>query len=312
MRKIYTTGECILDIAFRENEISFLSPGGSKLNTAVSLGRTGLPVFMVSECSDDPVGRFILSFLQSNGVSTELVAPYQGQVRIAFAFLDENNDAHYTFYGGIQLKSPDWPEPVFMPDDILLFGSFYSLKAENRPRIVRLLTGANHRDCILIYDPNFRKPHLKELGSVMPSVIENIQMSDIVRGSGEDFGNIFQAGDPELIYQNIVAFGGKILILTQGHREVFLFTGTIRKSYPVPPVQTVSTIGAGDNFNAGLIFGMIHNGISRRDLQALKEREWDKLINMAIQSASHVCCEKNNYISHGFVTKLLSLASHNE
>jgi fructokinase len=199
-----------------------------------------------------------------------------------------------------------------MPDDILLFGSFYSLKAENRPRIVKLLTEASHRDCILMYDPNFRKPHLKELESVKPSILENIKISDIVRGSAEDFGNIFQTGDPELIYQNIVTCGGKILILTQGDNEVFLFTGTIRKSYSVPEVQTVSTIGAGDNFNAGLIFEMIHDGISQKDLQTLEEKDWDKLISTAITFASHVCCEKENYISHGFVTKLQSLPCHHE
>ncbi|HOW24559.1 MAG TPA: PfkB family carbohydrate kinase [Bacteroidales bacterium] len=304
-RNIYTTGECILDVTFRENEVFFLSPGGSKLNTAVSLGRAGLPVHMVSECSDDPVGRFILSFLRSNNVSTEFIAPCGGQVRIAFAFLDADNDAHYTFYKGMQNESPAWKEPAFAQDDLLLFGSFYSLKAENRPNIMKLITAARGSGCILVYDPNYRTPHLRELASVTPSILENIQLADIVRGSDEDFGNIFQTCDPDRIYSQVVSAGGKTLILTQGSREVVLFTEKIRKAYPVPAIRTVSTIGAGDSFNAGLIFEMVRSNISHSDLMSLEEEEWNKLIGTAIAFASHVCTEKSNFISIDFATHLL-------
>jgi fructokinase len=304
-RKIYTTGECILDVAFRGNEVLFLSPGGSKLNSAVSLGRAGMPVCMLSECSDDAVGEFILSFLQENRVSTEFISIVTGQVRIAFAFLDANNDAHYTFYRGMRQESPDWHQPAFAPDDILLFGSFYSLKTENRIRIVNLIHAARQRNCILIYDPNYRKPHLDELRSVMPFILENIRMADVVRGSDEDFGNIFQVCDPEGIYQQVKASGGRILILTQGEKEVFLFTEMLRKSYAVPAVKTVSTIGAGDNFNAGLIVEMVRSNISHRDLMNLTEKEWDRLINTAIAFASHVCGEKSNFISHDYAMRFL-------
>jgi len=305
-RKIYTTGECILDVAFRGDEVLFLSPGGSKLNAAVSLGRAGMPVYMVSECSDDPVGEFIRSFLQANHVSTEFISRFSGQVRIAFAFLDANNDAHYTFYRGFQQDSPEWKEPVFDHDDVLLFGSFYSLKAENRARIIYLTDAARKGKSILIYDPNFRKPHLSELNSVMPFILENLRMADVIRGSDEDFGNIFRTVDPEGIYQQVNASGGKILILTRGEKEIFLFTETIKRSYAVPAVRTVSTIGAGDNFNAGLIFGMVRRGISRKDLQGLPVDEWDRLIGTAIAFATHVCGETSNYISPAFATRLLS------
>ncbi len=305
-RKIYTTGECILDVAFRGDDVLFLSPGGSKLNSAVSLGRAEIPVYIVSECSDDPVGEYICSFLQANHVSTEFISRYKGQVRIAFAFLDANNDAHYTFYRSVQQDNPEWKEPVFEQDDVLLFGSFYSLKAENRTRIVRLINAARRRNSILIYDPNFRKPHLGELNSVMPFILENLQMADVIRGSDEDFGNILQTVDPDRIYQQVDASGGKMLILTRGEKEVFLFTDVIQRSYAVPAVRTVSTIGAGDNFNAGLIFGMVRRGISRKDLHELPGDEWDKLIDTAIAFATHVCGESSNFISPDFATRLLS------
>ncbi|HNS17326.1 MAG TPA: PfkB family carbohydrate kinase [Bacteroidales bacterium] len=312
MQKIYTTGECILDIAFRDGAPFFIGPGGSKLNTAVSLGRAGMPVSMISDCSDDPVGTFIMSFLHQNGVSTEFIARYRGQVRVAFAFLDDRNDADYTFYPGSRLADrQEEKEPVFAPGDIFVYGSFYALKEANRLRINRLLDLVSLCDCIRIYDPNYRKPHLKELDVVGPYIHDCIRQADIVRGSDEDFGNIFNTTDPDRIFDAIRTSGGRTLILTQGGRDVLLFSERIRKSYPVPGIQTVSTIGAGDGFNAGLIYELVRCRISRHDLPALEESVWDKLVRTAISFASHVCCEKNNYISVAFASKLRSAGKGN-
>ena len=45
-------------------------------------------------------------------------------------------------------------------------------------------------------------------------------------------------------------------------------------------MQVVSTIGAGDNFNAGFVFGLIHENITRDDIdKGLTEEQWDKIIS---------------------------------
>ncbi|HPR25012.1 MAG TPA: carbohydrate kinase, partial [Lentimicrobium sp.] len=46
---VFTIGECLLDIVFRNGQPEWSCPGGSMLNTAVSLGRFGQPVAFISE-----------------------------------------------------------------------------------------------------------------------------------------------------------------------------------------------------------------------------------------------------------------------
>lgn len=300
IRRIYTAGECILDIVFRNSQFISALPGGSKLNTAVSLGRLHLPVSLISECGDDSVGQFILRFLEKSHVSTDLIARYQGQVRLAFAFLDQHNDASYTFYPGSSTGSVIYPEPVFGQKDILLFGSFYAFKTENRPRMRHLISKADEAGCVLIYDPNFRKAHLKDLGQLMPAVLENIHMADVIRGSDEDFGYIFQCDEPERIYQQVRSAGCRTLILTRGSKDVLLFTEKLRKSYTVPSVPTVSTIGAGDNFNAGLLYELFRQGIMRNELDDLAGERWDGIMETAITFATHVCNQPESYVSWTF------------
>ena len=77
-----------------------------------------------------------------------------------------------------------------------------------------------------------------------------------------------------------------------------LADGGFRKQYPIPDAETVSTIGAGDNFNAGFIYGLIKYGVTRDDLErGLDEATWDKLIACASAFSADCCKDIYNYIS---------------
>ena len=66
-------------------------------------------------------------------------------------------------------------------------------------------------------------------------------------------------------------------------------------------METVSTIGAGDNFNAGFLFGLIKEGITRSQLeQGLSEEQWDRVIDSGQQFSAEVCRSLFNYVSPEF------------
>lgn len=84
--------------------------------------------------------------------------------------------------------------------------------------------------------------------------------------------------------------------------------GGISKNYPIPSdIQVVSTIGAGDNFNAGLVYGMMKYGITREVIErGLTEEQWDLLIGCGQRFSAECCKSLNNYISKEFGEKLKS------
>jgi fructokinase len=68
-------------------------------------------------------------------------------------------------------------------------------------------------------------------------------------------------------------------------------------------METVSTIGAGDNFNAGFLYGLIKNQITRDNLEnGLTEEQWDALISSAQQFSAEACKSLYNYVSTDFGT----------
>mgnify|MGYP000347069165 FL=1 len=73
------------------------------------------------------------------------------------------------------------------------------------------------------------------------------------------------------------------------------------ESYAISPAQPVSTIGAGDNFNAGFIFGMLQLGITRQRLiDGLSKEQWDKIMSYALAFSAESCKGTDNYVPKGW------------
>jgi fructokinase len=73
----------------------------------------------------------------------------------------------------------------------------------------------------------------------------------------------------------------------------------------VPPTETVSTIGAGDNFNAGFVYGLVKYGITRETIETgLTEQQWDQLMACAQAFSANCCQSLNNSIDTEFAQQM--------
>ena len=304
MRKVIGIGETILDILFRNNQAATSVPGGSTFNSMISLGRVGVPSCFLSEIGDDKVGSIVRSFLKDNGVDDNYLTEYpEHKSPISLAFLDESNNATYSFY-----KEPfgkrDWECPTIERDDIVLFGSYYALNPDIRYKVTSLLEQARRVGAIIFYDVNFRRNHAGEAIKLMGTVIENLEYADIVKGSDEDFQVLYRITDGSKVFKEKVDFYCPRLIYSRGAQGVDLYSRTLTKQYPIEPITPVSTIGAGDNLNAGILYGLIKYRVRRDDLDNLSERDWDDIIRCGLEFAAETCSQADNYISREFAAKM--------
>lgn len=310
MRKVIGIGETVLDIIFKDNQPIGAVPGGSTYNAMISLGRAGVPTQFISETGNDRVGQMIISFLKENGVDAEYINVFpDSKSPLSLAFLNEQNDAEYLFYKDHPNDQLDFVTPDVQPNDIVMFGSYYAINPVIRPQVQGFLEYARQKGAILYYDVNFRPSHKNEVMKLTPNILENLEMADIVRGSKEDFQVMYKKDDADKVYNAEISFYCKKFIYTQGSQPIELRAdGGIRKSYPIVKTDNiVSTIGAGDNFNAGLVYGMMKYNITRGNIErGLSEEQWDQLIACG-QTFSAECCKSlNNYISKEFGLKVKS------
>ena len=308
MRKVIGIGETVLDIIFKDNQPIGAVPGGSTYNAMISLGRAGVPAQFISETGNDRVGQMIISFLEENGVSAEYINVFpDSKSPLSLAFLNEQNDAEYLFYKDHPHDQLDFVMPDVEKDDIVMFGSYYAINPVIRPQVKGFLDYARQKGAILYYDVNFRPSHKNEVMKLTPNILENLEMADIVRGSHEDFEVMYKKDDADKVYRAEISFYCKKFIYTQGSRPIELRAeGGLSKNYPIPSdIEVVSTIGAGDNFNAGLVFGMMKYGITREVIdRGLTEEQWDLLIDCGQRFSAECCKSLNNYISAEFGEKM--------
>jgi len=306
MRKVIGIGETILDIIFKDEQPAGATPGGSVFNCLVTLGRMkkygeDYQVFFVSDIGQDRVGNLICDFMERNGVSSSYVNKFpSAKTAVSLAFLDKNNDADYTFFKDYSLKGlqGDFPQPG--PDDIVIFGSFYALNPVLRDRMKLFIESASRAGALIYYDVNFRKSHSYEAEYLQKALVENYEFADIVRGSKDDFMALYDMDDSDIIYREKISPHTDHFIFTAGADETLVrMPGKVLK-YPVPPVTTVSTVGAGDNFNAGIIYGLLREGIRRSDLNSMSSGQWDRIVYYAQRFSVSVCQSLENYVGTDF------------
>ncbi len=312
--KIVGIGETVFDIVFKDGKPQAAVPGGSVFNAIISLGRTAgaaagcvAPrVIMATQMGKDNVAEIITGFMRRNNVETTHAICVEGrQSTISLAMLDSRNDARYEFFRDSAMPKFQTPDIEFKPGDILLFGSFFAISPATRLQVRELVARARSHGAIIYYDINFRKgphgnsPHIKDY------IEENCALSTIVRGSSEDIGNIYGECTAEEAYRDHISSLCSNFICTKGADSTEVFSPGLHAIYPVRKIETLSTIGAGDNFNAGVVYTLSQLpacGVIPAALTLGKE-EWDKIVTTAHLFSAEVCQSYENYVPEDFLKR---------
>jgi len=287
-----------LDIIVESPDKIISRPGGAMLNVAVSLARTKTDVSLISELGDDQTSAFIIDFLKKNKVKTRYIKKYyHSNTSLALAYLDEEKKPNYTFYKSYPENRNLIYPTNFSENDILLFGSLYSLDTALRNQLQEVLIAAKRGGAFLCYDPNIRHSHHFENEATKTNLMENLALADLIKGSDEDFENIFG----KLSFEQILIEVRKVnptapLLITRGAAGVVAFSKDFKLELPAIPIQLLSTIGAGDAFNAGLAFAMQKENLHKAQQNGFSKSQMELLLKSGLSFSASVCQSADNYI----------------
>jgi fructokinase len=90
--------------------------------------------------------------------------------------------------------------------------------------------------------------------------------------------------------------GDQVLIETQGAKGVCLWKQGMLLHLDAPVIEPVSTIGAGDAFQAGVLCELYQTDVTRDQVAALEKADWERILQRGIDFATEVCMSQENFV----------------
>lgn len=230
--------------------------GGAAAITALALAGLGCPPRLVGCVGDDVLGRFLHEQLEKAGIPAEVVTVPGNPTGVSIALEAPERDRSFlTSLGSLSRFEAAMVPREALRDDLVLLCGYFLLPALRGPPMFRLLKeireagGTSFFDCG--WDPTgWPDGTRREVGQLLPLV-------DVFLPNGAEAGALTGRADPRRAARMLQETSGGWVVVKLGSDGCVAVGPDGREhSVPAPPVRPTDTTGAGDAFNAGLLYGL--------------------------------------------------------
>lgn len=311
MRKIITIGESVLDTIYSGNQPVRSFVGGRIANVAAILGTMGQHVSMVSECCADRVGDIIIDFLTSHHVDVNSIDRYtDGSTSMSAIFDDGGGKSVLVNYGVYPEERFDVVWPRIDEDDIVLFGSLYAITEPQRNALFELVKYAVERKAIIIYLPGFQHGINFHIAHVMPAILENLEVSDLVIAHERDLHDVFPGETAQQAYSDHVEFYCDNYLHIHPDLTVSRFDkGGKALRHPAIGIPSRHMLGWQSGFTAGVIHGLLKNEVTHANIHQLPRAAWLDIVTGA-QAIASCCANPDNGLDPSLAARYASELKH--
>ena len=266
--------------------------GGSCLNIAVGMARLGAPTGFVGGISTDLFGRMIADHAHMSQVDLRYATRSEHQTTLAFV-RHVGGEPQYVFYDEAT-ASRNWiyrrGSIPFDEIEAIHVGSTTLASDNGAAQALAMIEDAAGSTTIS-FDPNCRPNLVRHKVRYVDQMNAFAAVANIVRMSDVDFEFLYGGSDCGERAKSLIAAGASLVVVTRGikgaqawHREAGLV------EVQAPAIDVVDTIGAGDSFQAALLFAL--RAIGRIKTSALVQMNSDELrraLSFASMCAAFTC-----------------------
>jgi fructokinase len=266
--------------------------GGSCFNIAVGMARLGAPAGFVGGISTDLFGRMIADHASASGVDLRYATRGDHQTTLAFV-RHVAGEPQYAFYDEAT-ASRNWTyrhgSIPFDEIEAIHVGSTTLTNESGAAEALAMVEDAR-ASVTIAFDPNCRPNLVRDRRRYVDQMDVFAARADIVRMSDVDFEFLYGGSDHAGKATSLLGAGTSLVVITRGtkgaqawHNQAGLVDVT------APAVDVVDTIGAGDSFQAALLFALRAIGrIERVRLAQATSEELARALSFAAACAAITC-----------------------
>ncbi|GAB4509989.1 MAG: hypothetical protein OHK0046_05990 [Anaerolineae bacterium] len=256
--------------------------GGSPTNISVGARRLGLNTALLTAVGQDPVGDFILHFLNNEGVETKYIPRKPGARSSAVVLGIEPPDKFPLVYyrdnaADIQLTIDDVLAAPVTDCKVFQFAGTNLSREPSRSATVFAAEAAKQAGATVVLDVDFRPDQWHDVRAFGVQVRSVLRLVDIVIGTEDEVNAAMLTsmeqmmlthsqvsdtkvtGDTEHAVRTLLQMGPQALVLKTGSKgaRVYLREGDVIEA-PGFPVDIYNILGAGDAFGGGFLYGFVN------------------------------------------------------
>jgi fructokinase len=261
---IVVAGEALVDLVIDPDGAVTAKLGGGPFNAARAIGRLGSEVAFLGALSSDRFGSLLHQQLLADHVDDSMVQFTELPTTLAAAELDEHGAATYRFYIA-ETAAPNL-HPLPLPDgaSILHVGTL-GMVLEPMATALEAIVGTIDDDVLVLLDPNCRPRVTPDRVGYIARLGRMLLRADVVKVSTDDL-DFIAPEEHSAGLQMLLEGGASVVLHTDGGRSVHIHSRSGEIEVPVPKVEVVDTIGAGDSFGGAFAAWWDQAGLGRRDI----------------------------------------------
>lgn len=266
--------------------------GGSCLNVAIGMARLGAPTGFVGGISTDMFGRMIADHAAASNVELSLATRSDHQTTLAFVRIVAG-ESHYAFYDA-ETATRNWTFPrgtvPFDNVEAVHVGSTTLVNDQGAAETKALIADARASSTIS-FDPNCRPNLVKDKPAYLARMTEFAGTADLVKMSDVDFAYLFGEEPYQQRASALLGQGTILVVITRGNNGAIAWHAKAGEiEVEAPKVEVADTIGAGDSFQAALLFALHKQGrLARPQLKDTSTEELRRALSFAANCAGLTC-----------------------
>lgn len=273
---------------------------------ATQIARLGLngQVSVLGTISKDVFGDHLIANCADLGIDTQHVVRVAESTLVAIVTHGKENNSFYFPNGNsnamLVMQPYHLPELPEEEHKMLLMQGVCSAMKPSGAHWLQFAR-AFRNDTLIIYDVNARPSLISDYHAHRTLVDKWASVSSIVKISDADI---------QIVYEGLYTFedastrlmqqGTKLVVETRGEKSVRVLSQHGVQEFDIPKLQGVTnTVGAGDNFMAGLTLAFAQAGkFSSQDLSTITKDDIELAVTTAIQSACEHLLRQNPQASY--------------
>lgn len=269
---VVCVGHAVLDILVRSvtkdmlgrddtlNKV-VITTGGDACNEAITLAKLGVNVAFAGTLGNDIAGRSIAACLRESNVNVDSVSFSERiSTTVSVINIDErNHHSLWSYMGGNNaIHAAMIDEQVILKSKVFNIGSIMPDIGMDFKSISELLEMARSQNVITSADAALLQPvwNRENRSAILGEVAMILAQLDYFLPSMEEAWGITGEKEPKAAARKLHDMGARSVVIKMGNSGCLISGKDGVCLIPSFPVKVVDTVGAGDNFVAGFLFGL--------------------------------------------------------